>query len=83
VFLTSAFLDAQAFTPAPDVLMTPNEDYLFTTPKKLLGTIKAVLKVYKLQKGKTNLKGQAAELMNPAVIARMTEISLQIEKEYM
>jgi hypothetical protein len=73
----------QAFTPAADVLMTPDEDYLFTTPEKLLGTIKAVLKAYKLQKNKTNLTGQAAQLMNPAVIERMTEISLEIEQGYM
>jgi hypothetical protein len=42
--------------------------------------VNAVLQAYKLQKNKTNLTGQAAELMNPAVIGRMTEIGLEIER---
>ena len=51
-----------------------------STPENLLKTVNAVLQAYKLQKNKTNLTGQAAELMNPAVIGRMTEIGLEIER---
>jgi hypothetical protein len=55
----------------------------YSTPENLLKTVNAVLQAYKLQKNKTNLTGQAAELMNPAVIGRMTEIGLEIESQFM
>jgi hypothetical protein len=59
------------------------ENITSSTPENLLKTVNAVLQAYKLQKNKTNLTGQAAELMNPAVIGRMTEIGLEIESQFM
>eukprot|EP00238_Polyblepharides_amylifera_P001117 CAMPEP_0196573472 /NCGR_PEP_ID=MMETSP1081-20130531/3373_1 /TAXON_ID=36882 /ORGANISM="Pyramimonas amylifera, Strain CCMP720" /LENGTH=406 /DNA_ID=CAMNT_0041891201 /DNA_START=32 /DNA_END=1252 /DNA_ORIENTATION=+ len=71
-----------AFTPGPE-LETPTDDFLCTKPDRLLFTIQTVLKAYDSQKNKTNLTGQAAELMQPAVIDRMREIESEIERDFM
>jgi len=75
-------LDA-AFTPGPPV-ETPQEDYLCTTPERLLVTVQTVLQTYDSQKTtRMGLTGEAAELMSPQVIERMREIETEIEKEFM
>lgn len=71
-----------AFTPGPE-LTTQDEDYLFCEAPALLATIEAVLKAYEQQKGKANITGQAAELMQPEVIEKMKTIKFQIEGNFL
>ena len=49
----------------------------------LLATINAVVKAYENQKGKSNITGQAAELMTPEVIDKMKTIRGQIEANFL
>ena len=71
-----------AFTPGPE-LTTQDEDYLSCEAPALLATIEAVLKAYDQQKGKANITGQAAELMQPEVIEKMKTIKFQIEGNFL
>lgn len=71
-----------AFTPGPE-LATQDEDYLFCEAQHLLSTIDAVLKAYEAQRGKANITGQAAELMQPEVIEKMKTIKGQIEANFL
>eukprot|EP00854_Cymbomonas_tetramitiformis_P003652 gene3652-4587_t len=74
---------AEAFTPAVE-LETPNVDYLFTTPAKLLMTVQTVLQVYDKQPNAAqSVVGEAAGMMDPAVIERMRDIETEIEREFM
>jgi hypothetical protein len=56
---------------------------LFCEAPALLQTIDAVLKAYDGQKGKANITGQAAELMQPEVIEKMKTVKFQIEAHFM
>jgi len=72
-----------AFTPGAP-LETQHEDYLCTTPERLLMTIQTVLSAFDSQKSnRVGMTGEAATLMSPAVIERMREVELDIEKDYM
>lgn len=64
-------------------ITTPNEDFLSTEPKLLLGTIDTVLAAYESQKGKTSMLGQAAEFMQPVVIDRMRHLRNFVLRQYM
>jgi hypothetical protein len=64
-------------------LSTPNEDFLYTEPRLLLGTVDTVLRAYESQKGKTSMLGQATEFMQPKVIDRMRHIRNFILRQYM
>ena len=72
----------EAFTPGPE-LTVGDEDMLFCEAPALLQTIDAVLKAYDGQKGKANITGQAAELMQPEVIEKMKTVKFQIEAHFM
>ena len=72
----------EAFTPGPE-LTVGDEDYLFCEAPVLLQTIETVLKAYDAQKGKANITGQAAELMQPEVIEKMKTVKFQIEAHFM
>ena len=72
----------EAFTPGPE-LTVGDEDYLFCEAPVLLQTIETVLKTYDAQKGKANITGQAAELMQPEVIEKMKTVKFQIEAHFM
>ena len=85
-----ATLLEQALTPGMD-FSTENEDFLHTTPDKLLNTIRNVLAVYDSSVkpesrqgiGNTAMAGQAAALMNPQVIERLRELEALLKKKYM
>lgn len=64
-------------------LTTPNEDFLSTEPRLLLGTVDTVLKAYESQKGKTSMLGQAADFMQPVAIDRMRHVRNFILRQYM
>ena len=64
-------------------LTVGDEDYLFCEAPVLLQTIETVLKAYDAQKGKANITGQAAELMQPEVIEKMKTVKFQIEAHFM
>eukprot|EP00884_Botryococcus_braunii_P001959 jgi/Botrbrau1/11764/Bobra.0195s0089.1 len=71
-----------AFTPGAD-LETNSQDFLSTTPDKLMGAIEAVLEAYESSRGQTSMLGQASELMRPDVIMRLRELRDNIRKHYM
>lgn len=59
------------------------QDYLSTTPQKMLKTLEAVLSAYDTQKGKHTMIGQTSQLMNPEVIQKMRKLEAFIKKEYL
>lgn len=72
----------EAFTPGPE-LSTEDQDYLATTPERLMVTMGAVLNAFEAQRGRSTMVGEAADLMNPAVIERMRELQQLVRKQYM
>ena len=50
---------------------TKTTDFLVTQPQRLKTTIDTVLDVYEAQRGNASMVGQAADLMQPDVIARL------------
>uniref|UniRef100_A0A061R6I6 Uncharacterized protein n=2 Tax=Tetraselmis sp. GSL018 TaxID=582737 RepID=A0A061R6I6_9CHLO len=75
----------QAFTPPEDGAPSEGaeQDYLFTTPPKLTQYVDSILVAYDTQREGTNLLGQTAKLMDPAVITRLRDIGQLIRRSYM
>jgi hypothetical protein len=73
----------QAFTPGPELSVDENTDLLFCTPQELVTVIQGVLKAYETQRGRTNMTGQAAELMTPQVIERMRSLLTELQDSYL
>ena len=62
---------------------TEKEDFLVTQPQQLQTTIDTVLNVYDQQRGGSSMVGQAAELMQPAVIERMRALRADLTKHFL
>lgn len=72
-----------AFTPGAE-FETESEDFLHCEPEQLLKVIQQVLTAYRNQRAETSsMVGEAAQLMDPTVIQRMTELESEIESRYM
>lgn len=70
----------EAFTEAPEY-ETATEDYLSTTPDKLLKVVDAVLQAYRTQ-GKSPMIKDAAGLMRPDTIKQIEELRAIIASDY-
>eukprot|EP00236_Picocystis_salinarum_P001777 CAMPEP_0183830538 /NCGR_PEP_ID=MMETSP0807_2-20130328/4077_1 /TAXON_ID=88271 /ORGANISM="Picocystis salinarum, Strain CCMP1897" /LENGTH=401 /DNA_ID=CAMNT_0026075911 /DNA_START=14 /DNA_END=1219 /DNA_ORIENTATION=- len=70
----------EAFTEAPEY-ETSTEDYLCTTPDKLLKIVDAVLQAYKTQ-GKSPMIKDASGLMRPDTIKKIEELRAIIMSDY-
>ncbi|EIE21209.1 hypothetical protein COCSUDRAFT_17991 [Coccomyxa subellipsoidea C-169] len=70
-----------AFEPGPE-LETATQDFLSTTPEKLLGTIEVIVATYERSAGSTSMVGQAGALMNPEVITRLKDIQAVVRKQF-
>ena len=68
-------------SPAPS---SPVADArLHSTPERLMVVIEGVLAAYETQRGRTTMKGQAADMMRPAVIERMRLVQDEVRDKYM
>lgn len=70
----------EAFTEAPEY-ETSTEDYLCTTPDKLLKVVDAVLQAYRTQ-GRSPMIKDAAGLMRPDTIKKIEELRAIIMSDY-
>ena len=64
-------------------LETTTQDYLWTTPERLLLVCTSVLDTFEGYKGDESKLGCVASLMNPDVIEKIGVIKLEIEKHFM
>lgn len=64
-------------------LETTTEDFLWTTPERLLLICNAVLDTFNSYKGDDSALGCVASLMKPEVIDKITVIKQEIEKHFM
>ncbi|KAK9902256.1 hypothetical protein WJX75_009762 [Coccomyxa subellipsoidea] len=70
-----------AFQPGPD-LETTTQDFLSTTPEKLLTAIDVIVGTFEKTAGSASMVGQAGALMNPDVIMCLKEIQKAVQKEF-
>ncbi|KAK9816359.1 hypothetical protein WJX74_002362 [Apatococcus lobatus] len=71
----------EAFKPGAEV-QTDKEDFLSTTPERLLTTMDAVLQAFDSQRGKSTMAGEAAGLMHPDVINRMRMLQQLVRQHF-
>lgn len=71
-----------ALQPGPE-LVTDTQDYLSTTPDRMMQTVETVIVTYESQRGRMTMLGQTADLMSPDVIQRLKEIRDILRKQYM
>lgn len=72
----------EAFKPGAP-METSTQDFLTTTPERLLQTVETVLATYETQKTRSTVLGETAKMMNPVVIQRLKELQQRIRSKYM